>query len=288
METLREVVSSARRLVVPGDGVDLAVLVWPGDGDVVVFAHPTGFHKEIWAATVRALRAAGCGGTLVAVDLRGHGDTPRPAVPPDVWGYASDVGSVAARFTREAERKVGVGHSLGGMAVTAAQIRYRCFDRLVLIDPALISPDRAAEVAADNMWAESARRRRPAFPSRDDAYLTYRHKPVFADWPDEMLALYVDYGFSARDGVWALKCDPDWEAATFSQPSFPEVWRAARGLDVPTTLITAGRSPTHPPDVAESTARHLDARHVRLEDRGHFVPMEAPEVVADAVIDALS
>jgi pimeloyl-ACP methyl ester carboxylesterase len=255
---------------------------------VVVFAHPTGFHKEIWAPTVRALRSARCGATLVAVDLRGHGDTPRPTGPPNVWDYASDVGSVAESFGGEAGRRVGVGHSLGGMAVTAAQIRYGCFDRLVLIDPALVSPDRAEAVAADNMWAESARRRRPAFPSRDDAYQTYRNKPVFADWPDEMLALYVDYGFSARDGVWALKCDPDWEAATFSQPSFPEVWRAARGLDVPVTLITAGRSPTHPPDVAESTARLLDARHLRLEDRGHFVPMEAPEVVADAVIDALS
>ncbi len=280
--SLEQVLTDARRKRVGGGDLDLAVLVWEGDDDLVVFAHATGFHKEMWVPTVRVLRAKGVGATLAAVDLRGHGDSPEPDRGPSVWDYAADVRDVAASL-RGRGRTFGVGHSLGGMAVAACQARFGLFDGVVVIDPALL-PAEAVELmrTMGNPWAEAARRRRPSFPSREEAYRSFAAKEVFATWPEEVLRLYIDHGFEAADG-WKLKCRPEWEAATFSQEDFAEVWDAVEGLDIPTTLVTAEHSVTHPPDVAEETATHLRARHVRLEGITHFIPMEAPEAVAEEI-----
>ncbi len=285
--TLEDVLAVAERRTVGGDDVDLAVLVWEGAADVVVFAHATGFHKEIWAPTVRALRSRGVDATLVAVDLRGHGDSPEPDRGPSVWDYAADVGRVASSL-RRGGRLVGVGHSLGGMAVAACQARLGLFDALIVIDPALL-PARAIEAmrTIGNPWAESARRRKPRFASAEEAYRAFAAKEVFATWPDEVLRLYVDHGFEERDG-WTLKCRPAWEAATFSQEDFGEVWDAVDGLVGDVTLVTAEHSVTHPLDLAEETAARLGARHTRLPGVTHFVPMEAPDAVAREVQHGLS
>lgn len=280
--SLEEILDGATPYRVRGGDVDLATLVWEGDGDLVVFAHATGFHKEIWAPTVRALQARGVTATLAAVDLRGHGDSPEPDCGPSVWDYAGDVARVSSELGSTG-RVVGVGHSLGGMAVAAARARHRVFDALVVIEPALLPPhllDLMEKMG--NSWAEAARRRRPRFSSRDEAYRAFADKEVFATWPDEVLRVYVDHGFEDRGG-WSLKCRPEWEAATFSQDDFGEVWTAVEEIDVPTTLVTAEHSVTHPPDHAAETAAHLGARHTRLQGVTHFVPMEAPAAVAAEV-----
>lgn len=278
--TLEEVLAVADRRTVPGDDVDLAVAVWEGDEDVVVFAHATGFHKEIWAPTVRALRAMDVAATLVAVDLRGHGDSPEPDRGPSVWDYAGDVARVAETFGRRG-RLVGVGHSLGGMAVAGCQARFGPFDAVVVIDPALLPPSAVEAMrTVGNPWAEAARRRRPGFETSEEACRTFAAKEVFSTWADGVLRLYVEHGFrQTRDG-WMLKCRPAWEAATFSQEDFGEVWEAVEGLGGSVTLVTAEHSVTHPNELAEETADHLGADHVRLPGITHFVPMEAPEAVA--------
>ena len=282
VDALEEILTSADQRTVRGGDVPLAVLVWEGNDDLVVFVHATGFHKEMWAPTVRTLRSMDVDATLAAVDLRGHGDSPEPDRGPSVWDYAGDVARVVAEL-RTGGRVVGVGHSLGGMAVASCQARFESFDALVVIDPALLPAD-AVEMmrTMGNPWAEAARRRKPGFASRDEAYRSFATKEVFATWPDEVLRLYVDHGFEDKDG-WTLKCRPSWEAATFSQQDFGEVWDAVEGVDRPVTLITAELSVTHPPDLAEETAAHLRARHVRLPGVTHFVPMEAPEAIAREV-----
>jgi len=285
---LDEVLAAAWRSTISSGGVDLAVLTWPGDDDVLVLAHATGFHKELWAPVVAHLRRLGAGATIVAVDLRGHGDSTMPALGPSVWDYGGDLAVVGAAAGARTGRRVGVGHSLGGMAVTAAELlEPGTFDGLVLLDPALVSPARMAALAGANPWADAARRRKRAFASPEEAFAGYRAKPVFAPWPDEVLRLYVTYGFHSTPAGWAPKCSPDWEAATFSQPDLPEVWERLPALDVPVTLVTAGDSTTHSETVAAELARRLDAKHHRLEGASHFLPMEAPAAVARSILERL-
>lgn len=288
--SLTDVVGRGQHVTVDTSHATLAALRWQGSDDLIVLAHATGFHKEMWAPVIRALRRRNVAATIVAIDLRGHGDSPEPARPPSVWQHAHDVASVVEQLGRGTRHRIGVGHSLGGMAVSAAEIcQPGTFDSLVLMDPALVPPSEQAEIDAPggNPWAEGARRRRPAFTDRDEAYVSYASKSVFATWPDDVLQLYVDFGFEQRDGQWALKCTPEWEAATFSQPDFFEVWDRLVELNVPVRLITAEHSVTHPPDVADRLARHLDAVHIRLPGVTHFIPMEAPDAVAVEIAQQL-
>lgn len=289
-DTLEEIIERGVVTTIRSDGVDLAVQSWPGDGDVVLFAHATGFHKEIWAPTIRELRARGVTARLVAVDLRGHGDSLEPPFGPSVWEYARDVTAVAEEFASPEGRLIGVGHSLGGMAVAAAEVVVPgSFAALVLIDPVLISPGQEERMSLgdSNPWADGARRRRQGFPSRQDAYRTYAAKQVFSRWPDEVLRLYVNHGFTPRNGMWTLKCSPEWEAATFSQPDISNVWGRLDAVNAPVTLITAEHSATHPPQVADAVAARLSAHHVRLPGITHFIPMEAPESVAAEIVNHL-
>lgn len=287
---LEDLIAAAEPLTLETPDTTLAALRWSGNDDLVVLAHATGFHKEIWAPVVRALRRRDLAATIVAVDLRGHGDSPEPTEPPSVWQHARDVASVVHQLGRGGGVRIGAGHSLGGMAVSAAEICHTgTFNGLVLMDPALVPPSEQTEIDSPggNPWAEGARRRRPAFPSREEAHASYAGKPVFATWPQEVLELYVKYGFEERDGQWALKCTPAWEAATFSQPDFFEVWERLVELSVPVRLVTAEHSVTHPPEVADRLARHLDAVHTRLPGVTHFIPMEAPEAVAAEIVEQL-
>ena len=271
-------------------GARLVASSWDGDGDVVLFAHATGFHKEMWVAVVSEVQRLGVTATLVAIDLPGHGGSPQTVDGPNVWDYGAAVAAFVDEATRDRTgRAFAVGHSLGGMAVTACEITGPgTFDGLVLIDPALFPSGSEGDRPTDSPWAAAAQRRRALFPDRDAAFESYRGKAVFSGWSDEVLSLYVDHGFEARDGAWALRCDPTWEAATFSQDGFPEVWDRAVSVGVPITLLTAEFSTTHDTVHAEASARQLSAQHVRVPGVSHLIPMEAPALVAATVAAVLS
>lgn len=264
---------------------ELAGLLWPGITPTLLLVHATGFHKEIWVPTVTALRAQ-TAMTILAVDLRGHGDSKEEEDRPDVWDYASDVVSAAQSESRTGQTGplIGVGHSLGGMAVAGAQIMAGCFDAIVLFDPALIDAQHLRGNREARSWATVARRRRASFDSRKSALEAYRTKPVFRSWPLPALELYVDHGFHRVDGRWTLKCRPEWEASTFSQPNFTAVWEQLDAIDVPVLLVTGEDSVTHDEIRSDRTAERLGATHSRVSGVGHFLPVEEPVLAAAKIV----
>lgn len=264
---------------------ELAGLLWPGVEPALLLVHASGFHKEIWIPTVTALRAERAM-AILSVDLTGHGDSEEVEDGPDVWSYASDVVSAvrSAWRTSQSGPLIGVGHSLGGMAVAGAQIVASCFDAIVLFDPALIEGQDGRRTGETMSWATVARRRRAAFDSRDAALEAYKTKPVFRSWPRPVLELYVDHGFREVDGRWTLKCRPEWEASTFSQPSFPEVWEQLDAIDVPVLLVTGEDSVTHDEIRSHRTAERLGAAHRRVDGVGHFLPVEKPVIAAAEIV----
>jgi pimeloyl-ACP methyl ester carboxylesterase len=278
-----QLLDRAERLSVPStDGVVLAVLRWAGDDDVVVLAHATGFHKELWLPTVDELRAQGATCTVVALDLRGHGGSTEPRGELSWPDFGRDVLAVVARVRRSG-RLVGVGHSLGGGAVVGAEVQAPgTFNGLVLVDPAIMPPGNGAD-AGSNPWAEGARRRRARYASRAEAFDNFAGKAVFSTWPRDVLRLYVDHGMVDDDGGVVLACRPQFEALTFSRPEMVLLWDELEGLSPPVSLITAEGSQTHPPEHAEATAERARAQHLRLPGVSHFIPMEAPAAVARVI-----
>lgn len=108
--------------------------------------------------------------------------------------------------------------------------------------------------------------------------------PAFARWRPEFLTLYANHGLRRRhDGLFELKCAPEVEAAVYEGNAQQDPWPAVAKIDAPVmllraTAITFGASPW-PSDVAQ---RIPGCRGVPVA-ASHFIPMEAPEIVADTM-----
>src|SRR4051812_38413930 len=155
---------------VPGDGITMAWAHWPGTGSTVVGLH---------GVTASYANFVGIGDRLAgrrplfAIDLRGRGDTDKPAAGP--FGMSQHARDVAA-----AMRAFGlgdslvVGHSMGAfVAVALAAEHPELVSGLVLIDGGLpLEPPPGVDVTQllDVALAPQMARLRTSFPSYD-AYL---------------------------------------------------------------------------------------------------------------------
>lgn len=115
----------------------------PGD-DCVVCIHGVAQHGGVFAGLAERLVASGR--SVMAVDLRGHGDSGRK--PP--WNTTTHVRDVLETLDAEGvERVTWIGHSFGGLvAASLAAESVERSEALVLLDPGLeVPPERALRSA---------------------------------------------------------------------------------------------------------------------------------------------
>ena len=185
---------------------------------------------------------------------------------------------------------IGVGHSFGGIATMLAAIdQPERFRALVLLDPTMLPPhvlrmvDEARAAGTDHRMpmVEAALRRRIDFANRDEAFAYWREKPLFADWSDEALWLYVDSLTRPADGGAGLDLtwSREWEAHYY-RTLFTETWQEAPKLS-PQLPVLAIRGTTTNAFVAEAAdafrASLPHATLVEIEGHGHLFPQSAPD-----------
>jgi pimeloyl-ACP methyl ester carboxylesterase len=122
----------------------------------MIFVHGWACDRSYFAPQFRHFAA---GHAVAAIDLRGHGDSSRPAPGPGVYDI-----DVLARDVLAVTRAAGlgppvlVGHSLGALIGLACAARAGAIRALVMVDPAPITNEKAkrffrksvAAVAADD------------------------------------------------------------------------------------------------------------------------------------------
>jgi pimeloyl-ACP methyl ester carboxylesterase len=286
----------SRRIPLPENGVEIALLDWGGDGPLVFMHHANGFCAGTLGLVANALVPRF---RVIGMDARGHGDSSKPEEPAAyAWAhFAADYLAVAERLAGECgggRVAVGLGHSFGGTSVLgAAARRPELFDRLVLVDPVIPPPPEAlASYDADpersarlTRLIEGARKRRSLWPNLAEARAHFEDRSLFADWLPEALDLYLEYGLRRRDdGQLELRCPGEVEAAVFSQSGRLDVEDLARRATVSTTVLWARRGDLPPAVYQRVFAAMADVRIVDV-DSGHLVPMERPELVVAAVLD---
>ncbi len=289
-----------RRRMVPirspwGDG-DMAVLDF-GDAQRpvdVVFLHANGFNALTYRTLLAPLSATL---RIVAPDLRGHGATTLKADPRGRRSWRDLRDDVLALLEALGGPPVTLaGHSMGGtVALEAAGARPGKVSNLALFDPVIWRPTvlalarlpgARALTAARFPLVQGALRRRSVFADQAEAFTTYRGRGAFASWPETTLADYVAGGFVERDnGTVELACAPAWEASNYiAQANDP--WRVLRRFDRPVTILKGERGSTcHVSDRAGLSHRFARLR-VETVTGGHFFPMERPNLVRDAILDA--
>ncbi len=231
-----------------------------GEGGVpAVFVHSAGGSTEHWTAQLAHLRKQR---RAIALDLRGHG---RSAPPVDgdyaIEAMAKDVGAVADRLGLE--RFVLVGHSMGGAVAAAfAGQQPERVHALLLLDPASDGRQMPTEQKLGLMQA-----------LRSDAY----RDTVESYW----LSLVQPSSETVRarlfEGLWRTRR----EAVVNSLEAlltFDPVAALSRYRGPQLSVITALNEVPEAYHVLVPTLPHE-----KLEGTGHWLQLDAPERVNQAI-----
>jgi pimeloyl-ACP methyl ester carboxylesterase len=272
------------RNVASTDGVSLATYDLGGTGRDVLFVHATGFHAGVWGPMSAELTEF----HRVALDVRGHGHSSAPENGMAWEGTSRDV--LATVDTFGLDRPIGVGHSMGGASLLLAeQARPGTFSLLWLFEPILIPA--GLDLPGENPLAAGAARRRPDFPSKEEAFANFAHKPPLSALAEACLAAYVEYGFEPLDdgpeGWVTLLCRPEVESETFRMGSRHHAFEHLDEVGCPVIVVRGGDDGAGPASFAPLIVDPLpDGRLEDHPDLGHFGPLEAPEAMAASVRSA--
>jgi pimeloyl-ACP methyl ester carboxylesterase len=274
---------SRSHLDLAGGGPRIALLDWGGDGPPALLHHANGFCAALWAPVAERLRPHF---RVFAMDARGHGDSSKPRGREAYhWAhFGRDVEAVAAWLARRFGRVgLGLGHSFGGTAIALAAIADAAlFDCIVLVDPIVVpsDPEARARIGRGPELAEGARRRREVWESREEARAKWQGKQTFADFRPEAFDLYLAHALADReDGRVELRCPAEVEATIFEGGGGVDVMALAPRLETPTLVLWATRG-DFPRSHFEALVARMPRGRLRDADAGHFVPMQAPELVA--------
>lgn len=277
------------------NGVELAYFEWgrPSDAPTIFLVHATGFHARVWDDMISRLGDR----HVLSVDQRGHGRSEKTAIEHwDVMGR--DLVALVDHLGLRGA--IGVGHSMGGHALPeAAAERPDAFERLVLIDPVIASPDDYGTSG----WRidpggepHPTARRKNHFDSPDAMIARFAGRPPYSVFTPRALADYCRFGLlpDPEGEGFVLACPPAIEASIYmTSRTNPGVYDSVRRVEVPVTVLRAklpppdrdmmdfSSSPTWPGLAAEFP----NGRDVHLSRHTHFLPMEVPALIARFVLD---
>lgn len=262
-------------------GIRLAADTWgQADAPAVLLAHGGGQTRLAWQAT--GARLAEAGFYAVALDLRGHGESPRVA-DYSLHAFRDDIVAVAAALGRPAL----VGASLGGSSSLLAEGETEggVGSALVLVDIApRLEPDGVARIiafmeghldgfASIDEAVEAVRAYLPHRATRTEAPGLRRY---LRDGPDGRLYWHWDPRFleQAKDRT----LDESWARAT----------AAAQRVTAPTLLIRGGRSDVLGDEGAEELCRLVPHAEFRtIADAHHMVAGDENDRFSEAVLGFL-
>lgn len=244
-----------------------------GSGRLAIFLHGITALGAVWDPVLTRLKDTF---RVVAVDQRGHGLSDKPAS-----GYRADDFSLDALSLIEALGQgpaLIVGHSLGARnGVVAATLRPDLVSGVVAID---FTPFIERE-ALDQLEARVNGGDR-TFASREDVEAYLRNR--YVNLPADAVSRRAEYGYRAEGDGFRPLADPHAMTQTASglredlEPAFREVARPV--------LIVRGAESRLVSESALEKTRQLrpDLPTLVVEGADHYVPEEAPEAIADAVL----
>jgi lipase len=240
------------------------------DPACVVCVHGLTQHGGVFEEMGRRLAAAGH--FVVAVDLRGHGES--GAEPP--WSESAHVGDLLETIDDLGlERVSWVGHSFGGRLAAAVAARApRRTRRLALLEPGLQVPPARALRAAETERLDWS------FATREGAIQAILSSPTTVAAPREIVAAYVEDDLRrGPDGRLRFRCSPAAAVVAWSEMTLP----APPVTACPTLFMRAADSLVDPAQLARYERELGELLTVVEVGDGHNLLWESPEQTAAAV-----
>jgi pimeloyl-ACP methyl ester carboxylesterase len=277
-------------------GLALAYHLWGDPSSMpLILIHGFSDHGKSYARTVRALEGRFF---CIAPDMRGHGESGWVGSGGDYhfYDYFNDMMTLVDHLNLE--RFCVVGHSMGGGVATgfASLLPGRVIAMVLIEGMGFVTHDLSDTVGRLMRWSTALRRggvdldvagRRTArarMPSLEDAAARLlQYNPRLSE--DHARDLAASFTEDAGDGTGAVvwRFDPLHKtpaAKPFLLDEAAAMWRA---LDMPVLSLFARGSPFIFSDLE---ARHRMIRDVRIgtvEDAGHNIHHDRPEVIAAAI-----
>lgn len=264
------------RTVTTDDGAQLAVTVaGPANGPQVVLAHCWMGAREVWAPVAHRLVAKGHRVTLY--DQRGHGGSTSGRDGFTIARLGTDLRMVLEAV--DAREAVLAGHSMGGMTVMSLAAHHpevieARAKALVLVATAAAGLARAGATFSANVIEARSFERILTIPlghvlmrNTFGTAPVRRHLVLTRD-------LHAACAAATRRGCLEAMFDMD-------------LREALRPTSVPATVIVGARDRLTSPEKARAIVDSIaGAELVILNERGHWLPLEAPDDVANAIADA--
>lgn len=253
-------------------------LSWgPASEPAVLLLHGGSAHAHWWDAVAPGLAR---GRRVVAMDLRGHGDSAW-ATPPayDAEDYARDVVEVATALGLD--EVALVGHSLGGIvaAFAAAQLAERVRALAIIDSRTKVVPGRVGAMQ------RLGRLPHPRYESREEGIARYRLLPDSPCGRPELLARMAEYALRPDGtGRWTYKFDRAVLAAVRPRDVRPHLAQ----LRCPILAVRGGESPMMP---AKATAAMAvvapQLETAEIAGAHHHVMLDRPEALTERLDEFL-
>lgn len=253
---------------VGGDGVELAFGYWPGFGMPIVALHglTASYVNFVGIAECLAGRRA-----LLALDLRGRGDSDKPEAPYGMAQHARDVAS--AMRVMAIGPSVIVGHSMGAFVAAAlAAQEPSLVSGVVLIDGGYV-PAMDLKTGSDGgnsaTLLERVMQLRETYPSRQAYIEHWRKKPHFPreDWGPWVEAL-LSYEVAGETTVSPKASEAGVRADLMEGFQIAQISARLQAIRVPALLLRAeaGFLPGQPPLFSDAMVNEIRKLTPHIED----------------------
>jgi len=251
-------------------------LVYENDGPTIILLHATGFSPWLWHPIASRLAQSY---RVIAPYFCDHRET-----DPDKGGLgwmqlADDLCRLCDGL--QIERPLLVGHSMGATVMIIAEAIYGPKAAgLLLIEPIFL-PQEFYGIplrVEDHPLARLSIKRRNAWddPASAKAYL--QAKPLFAQWDDAMLDLYITHGMvDSQAGGLELACSPPREAALFMGGMPYDPWPLIPQINCVVLIVEGGQSQNRRfMHLKDAVGLFPKGTYRLMEKAGHLIPMEQP------------
>ncbi|HKW97145.1 MAG TPA: alpha/beta hydrolase [Bryobacteraceae bacterium] len=271
---------------IEANGVRLAVFERMGASPPILFAHATSFHARSWNQVIARVPER----RTIAFDMRGHGLSSRPDTPYRWRQFGEDAAALVRALALRGA--TGVGHSMGGHSLAfAAAVAPEAFAELILIEPVIMPRAMYTGRAREPHYA---RKRRSHWTSPEEMFERFKGRPPFRDWNPGVLRDYCEFGLLPQETGegYDLACTPETEASIYEASTLADadIYELLGKIEACVTVVRAPRfMPAEGPmDMSASLTAPDLASHFRhgrdlVVEHSHFIPMEAPGLVAELV-----
>lgn len=278
------------RFIKGAQDLELHVLEWSSEGVPLLLLHGFGNEAHLWDDLAPLLAPHY---RVLAVDLRGHGDSDRDAERRyDVDSMVEDVEALTEALS--IDRLVLIGFSLGGRVSTLFAGRHpERMAGLVLVD---IGPE-VDPRGTTRIRGEVEDNRAPTFKSVEEYASALRLN--YPAGSRKALLRMARYGLKQReDGLYELKIDPalrgeggplesETEAAARETATEEAMWEALKRVPCPTLVVRGAASDILNPETADKMVDEVltQGSLVVIPQAAHSVATDNPEAFNRAICD---